>query len=520
VASNIGTWLQNVAAGWEMTNLSNSPLMVALVQVASALPAFTLAIMAGALADIVDRRRILIIAQVVGALVAALLALSTAVGLLSAPLLLLLTFCMGVQAALQTSAWAANTADIVPRSQLPAAVALGSISFNLSRAAGPAIGGLIVAAFHPALAFALNALSFVAVLAVLLRWKRVLDPPTLPAESLWAAMKSGVRYTREEPAFRALLVRCAGFAIPGTAVFSLLPVVARNSTWSSAYGYSLLLSAIGLGAVAAALLLPRVRQRASRDAIVAGAAVLFAVALAVAAATRHYGWVVAAMPLAGAAWLGTLATLQTAAQTLVPGWVRARALAIYFMTLNGAVAVGGTLWGTLATSVSVPAALGSAAAALLLGLPVLMRYRIAVHELADVQLTSMREHGEAPSPHSLDDVPNDAGPVLVQIEYLVRPEAHAEFIRQMRELGRLRRRDGAYAWECSFDIRDRNRAVETFQVESWLEHLRQHQRLGADFRRLQQHVRGLCAEPPHARHLLSINAGPLPLPPHPPVRDE
>jgi hypothetical protein len=272
--------------------------------------------------------------------------------------------------------------------------------------------------------------------------------------------------------------------------------------------------------VTAALVLPRIRQRASRDAIVAAAAVLFAAALAVAAATRSYTWVVAAMPLAGAAWLGTLATLQTAAQTLVPGWVRARALAIYFMTLNGAVAVGGTLWGSLASGVSVPAALGVAAVVMLAGLPLLMRFRIGVHELADVQRTSMREHGEAPSPHSLDDVPNDAGPVLVQIEYVVRPEAHGEFVHEMRELGRLRRRDGAYAWECSFDIRDRNRAVETFQIESWLEHLRQHQRMGPDSRRLQQHLRALCAEPPRARHLLSINAGPLPLPPHPMVRDE
>lgn len=515
LGSNIGTWLQNVAAGWEMTNLTTSPLLVALVQVATTAPSFFLAIAAGALADIADRRAILIGTQLAGALIAGLLALVTALGALSAPILLLLTFLLGIQWALTIPAWGATTADIVPRPQLAAAVALGSISFNISRSIGPALGGLILSVSHPSVAFGLNALSFAGVLLVLLRWNRARPVPRLPPEGFAAAIRAGVRYAAEEPGFRALLVRCAVFSAPAAAVFSLLPVIARDSTLSSANGYAFLLTAIGVGAVATALALPRLRSRYTSDQLIAASAVLFAVALAVPALTRHFVAVLLAMPLAGAAWLTTLSSLQSAVQHSAPAWVKARGLAIYFMTLNGAIAAGGALWGTIASNASIALALAIAAAALLAAAPWFARSRIGMAEHADAG-----ETGEGPAPHFADDVPNDAGPVLVTIEYDVRPDARADFVAEMRELGRLRRRDGAFAWECSFDIRSRTRAVETFQIESWLEHLRQHDRQGAQFRQRQERVRALCSRPPRARHYVSINAGPLELRPHPDVIDE
>ena len=515
VGSNLGTWLQNVAAGWEMTNLTTSPLLVAMVQVATTAPAFLLAIAAGALADIADRRSILLGTQLAGALVAGLLAIVTAAGDLTAPLLLVLTFCMGVQWALTTPAWAANVADVVPRVHLSAAVALGAISFNISRSIGPAIGGLILSISHPSVAFALNALSYVGVFVVLLRWKRTRPLPRLPPEGLIAAMKAGVRYAGEEPAFQALLVRCALFSIPGAAIFSLLPVVARASTVSSANGYAFLLTAIGVGAVAVALLLPRVRARHAHDTVIAISALVLAAALVVAAVTRQFFLLLAAMPLVGAAWLTTLSSLQIAAQNMAPSWVRARALAIYFMTLNGAIAAGGVLWGTVASQASVSAAFGGAAIVLLAAAPWLARRRIGAAESAD-----SGETGEDLTPHFTDDVPGDVGPVVITIEYDVQPAARAQFIDEMRELGRLRRRDGAFAWECSFDIRQRHLAIETFQVESWLEHLRQHERQGAQFRRLQERIAALCAAPPRVRHFISINAGALELKPHPQVANE
>lgn len=515
LGSNIGTWLQNVAAGWEMTNLTTSPLMVALVQVALTAPSFLLAIAAGALADIADRRAVLIGTQLAGAVVAGLLALVAVLDALTAPTLLLLTFLLGVQWALTIPAWGATVADVVPRAQLASAVALGSISFNISRSVGPAIGGLILSVSHPSVAFALNALSFVGVLAVLLRWQRARPVPRLPPEGFGAAVRAGVRYTMEEPAFRTLLARCAVFTMPAAAVFALLPVIARGSTYSSANGYAFLLTAIGVGAVATALVLPRLRSRYTHDQLIAASAALFAVALAVPALTHRFAWMLLAMPLAGAGWLTTLSGLQSAVQHVAPAWVKARGLAIYFMTLNGAVALGGAVWGAIASNASVSAALAVAAVALLAAAVWFARGRIGMADSLDAG-----ETGEGPAPHFADDVPNDAGPVLVTIEYDVRPEARAAFIAEMRELGRLRRRDGAYAWECSFDIRSRSVAIEAFQIESWLEHLRQHDRQGVQFQSIQERVRALCARPPRARHFVSINAGPLELKPHPQVADE
>jgi hypothetical protein len=223
------------------------------------------------------------------------------------------------------------------------------------------------------------------------------------------------------------------------------------------------------------------------------------------------------MPLAGAAWLGTLSGLQVAAQTLAPGWVRGRALALYFMILNGAIATGGFLWGTVASSVSLPAALGAAAATLAAGLLPLRRFPIAPVDAGEAG-TGVGD--EQPSPHIVDRVPDDAGPVLVTITYTVPAAAREAFVGEIRELGRLRRRDGAYGWECCFDIRDPRRAIETFRVESWLEHLRQHARLGPQARAVQQRIRALCEGDPVARHYVSMNAELPPLAAHPAVRDE
>jgi MFS family permease len=513
LGSNIGTWLQNVAAGWEMTNLSSSPLLVALVQVAVVAPGFALALVAGALADIVDRRTILIGTQIAGAIVAGVLALVTAAGQLSAPVLLLLTFLLGVQSAMMVPAWTANIADIVPRGQIAPAVALGAVSFNLSRAIGPALGGAILTFADSSIAFALNGLSFVAMIVVLMRWKRVRPEPKLAPEGFVSAMKSGLRFTWEEPAFQSVLIRCAAFSVPAAAVFSLAPVIARGSTFPGPYGYALLLTSIGLGAVAGAVYLPRFRAHHSHDAVLAISGVLFAITLGVTAITREFVWLALVMPLAGAGWLGTLSTLQIVAQAIAPAWVRARSLAIYFMTLNGALAVGGTLWGTIATHSSVPTSVALAAAAMLVGIPLLARYRLGFTDEPEAIAT-----GEEPAP--VDDVPHDAGPVLVQIEYVVLADERERFIAEMQELGRLRRRDGAYTWECCFDIRDRYCAVETFQIESWLEHLRTHERMGPPIHRVLERVRALCSSPPRARYFVSIHAGPLDLLPQPKGLDE
>lgn len=376
IASNIGTWMHEVGAGWLMTSLSASPLNVALVQVAGSLPMFFLALPAGALADIVDKRRYLLGVQLWMALVATLLASLTLLQLTSVWLLLGLTLCMGIGTALMMPAWSATTPELVGKDELPAAVALSSVGVNLARAVGPAIAGVLVSLVGPWLTFALNALSFFAVIAVLLAWKREAVPSVLPAERLFGALRAGWRYSRSSRPLQSVLVRAVAFFLGASAGMSLLPLIVRGELHGNAMDFGLLLGSVGVGAVLGAAFLPRLRERLGSDRLVLLSSVLYALVLVALALLRNLYLLVPVMLLSGAAWIAVLSSLQVAAQTSVPAWVRARALAVYILVFFGSMAAGGALWGLLASHLSITFALLCASAALLLGLFASLRCRL------------------------------------------------------------------------------------------------------------------------------------------------
>jgi MFS family permease len=501
VASNIGTWMHDVGGVWLMTSLSPSPIMVALMQTATSLPFFFLALPAGALADVVDRRRLLLVTQGWMMATAAVLAGVTLVGLTTPWSLLGLTFALGLGAAMNAPAWQAITPELVPRHELPSAVALSGVGLNLARAVGPAVGGFVVAAIGPSAVFLLNALSCVGIIVVLYRWQRAPRRSALPPEHMIGAMRAGVRFAWHAPALRTVLVRATVFILCGSALWALLPLIARREMGLDAVGYGVLLGCLGAGAVAGAAILPRVRQWVIVDRLALGATVIFALVTVALAALRDVAWLYGVLFVGGIAWIALMASYNTAAQAAAPAWVRARALAVYLLVFQGGIAAGSALWGALAAHVGSPLALYVAAAGLLLGLLAASRYRLA--EGATLDLTPSLHW---PQPAVIIEPPAEHGPVLVTVEYRINPRHAGDFARAMREVRLERLRDGAIRWELFNDPADAQRYVETFLVESWVEHLRQHERVTLADREAEARARALHLGPTpvDVSHLVAV----------------
>jgi MFS family permease len=489
IASNIGTWMHDIGAGWLMTSLSPTPVMVALVQTATTLPILFLALPAGALADIVDRRRYLLVIQVWLATVAALLALLTFAGLMTAWLLVALTFAMGIGAAMMMPAWAAVTPEIVPRSELPGAIALNSMGMNVARAIGPAIAGVIVSTAGPAAVFALNVVSFMGVMAVLFIWKRAAAAATLPAERFFSALRAGFRFARHHGPLQGAVIRGIGFFLFASAPWALLPLIARNLVGGGPQTFGILVAAIGAGAVLGALLLPRFRKTVSKDMLVAGATVLYAAAMLALAYLTNLPSLGVAMVLSGVAWIAVLSSLQVSAQLALPNWVRSRGLAVFMASFMGSMAFGSLMWGYVAQQTSIATALVLAAAGAVLAIGVTWRWKLGAIENMDLT-PSMHW----PSPPAHEDMTPDRGPVMVTIGYRVEPAHRGAFLSAVRDLGKRRKRDGAFAWGVLEDTETPSHLVEYFMVESWLEHLRQHERVTNADRILQDEMRSMLVK--------------------------
>ena len=500
VASNVGTWFQNVGASWLMTTLSASPAMVALVQAATSLPMFLLALPGGAIADVLDRRRLLIVTQTWMTLAAFGLGLTTAFGVTTPWLLLFFTFLLGLGAALNAPAWQASIPEMVPREDLPAAVFLGSVGFNIARAAGPALAGIVVAAAGPAVTFLVNAVSFLGVVIVLVAWRRPRQETVLPAERILGAMTTGMRYVRHAPEVIAPIVRGSTFVLCGSSLWALLPLVARSELKSGPAGYGLLLGALGLGAVAGAFALPHLKRDNSTDGVVAVATLVFAGATAALAYVREFWLLMAAMLLAGGAWLSLLSSLNVAVQTAVPSWVRARALSVYLLVFFGALAGGSALWGAVAERTGVPVALVASAAGMVVGLLATLRFHLRSGE--GLNLAPSRQW---PAPIVAHDLEPERGPVLVTVEYRIAPERAREFAETMRGVRRIRLRDGAMQWGLFVDSADPSLHTEIFLVKSWVEHLRQHERVTIADRDVEEQARAFHLGPdrPVVRHLIA-----------------
>jgi MFS family permease len=490
IASNLGTWMHEVAAAWMMTALSPSPAVVALVPAAAALPIVVLALPAGALADVVDRRRLLIATQAWMMAASALLGALTLLGLVQAPLLLAATLALGVGTALTGPAWQAVVPEMVERREIPAALALNGLAINAARTVGPAIGGLIVARQGPAAAFLLNAASFVGVLLVLHGWERPARRSTMPAETFFGALAAGARYARHASALRAVLARAGAFTLCAGAVWALLPTLVRRTLAGSALDYGLLLACLGAGAVLAALALPRLRSVTTPDVQVTVAGVLMAAVLGAMAFVRQPLVLAALMAAAGASWLVSLTALHAAAQAVLPPWVRGRGLAVLLLVTYAGLSGGSLLWGAVAARAGVEAGFGLAGAVLL----------AAVAVTSGRRLPSGAGHDPAPPCRwpvggIADDPARAAGTVLVTVEYRIDPACAAPFASAMAAVRSFRLRDGAIRWDLLSDPSQPGRYLESFLVESWTEHLRQHARLTESDRATEERARRFHSGP-------------------------
>ena len=510
LVSNIGTWMQSMGAAWLMTELTQSPARVALVQAAQSLPLFLLALPAGALADIVDRRRQLIAAQTWMLVFAGLLTATTFAGLTTPGWLLTATFLIGCGAAATVPAFSASIQELVPRAELQAAVALNGLSINVSRAVGPALAGLIVVWSGTASVFLLNTLSFLGVILALRAWKRLPTPGDMPAERLLGALRTGYRYARHAPLLQRVLLRALAFFPFASAVWALLPLVASRELGGDARLYGALLGCIGVGAVTAALLLPRITRRLSRDRLVALASLLYAGAVASLWALPSAWAAALAMLVVGGCWMAVLSSMQVAVQTALPPWVRGRGLALYWVVLMGSMAAGSVGWGQVAEWIGIREALAASAVAGALVVLATLRLRIGGHE--DLDLTPSMHW---PTPMPATEPEPDAGPVLVTVEYRVRAKHVTRFLKAMRTVRRMRLRDGASYWQIFRDTEDPERLVEHFVTESWAEHLRQHGRVTKADRDIEQRIRRLHAgdAPPKVTHYIAGGAPLRPIAP-------
>jgi MFS family permease len=377
VASNIGTWMHTVGAGWLMTALAPSPLLVALVQTATSLPVLLVGLPAGAMADMVDRRRMLIFTQSWMLAAAALLGVLTLAGGIGPWGLLALTFALGLGAAMNGPGWAATMPELVPREELPAVVALNSVGFNIARAVGPALGGLVMAASNAGVVFLLNAVSFLGVIVVLWKWRTASRPPELQEAGLGDAMRTGLRYVRSARAYHAVLARTGLFVFAGSALWGLLPVVAHAKLASTSLGYGILLGCLGAGSVIGASVLAPLRLRYSPDQLVAAGAVLFAGATAALALLNQFSVTAVAMLIGGVAWMTVMTSFNVCAQTAPPVELRARALGVYLLVFQSSMALGSASWGAVADRAGVSHSLLIAAAAILAGLAAGVRLRLS-----------------------------------------------------------------------------------------------------------------------------------------------
>jgi MFS family permease/quinol monooxygenase YgiN len=492
-ASNIGSFMHDVGSAWLMTSLSPSPIMISLMQAAASLPFFLLALPAGALADVVDRRRLLLMTQSWMLAVAMLLGVLTLLNLTTPAILLGFTFALSLGSAMNMPVWQAVIPEVVSQEDLPAAATLNGVVINLARSIGPAVAGLIIAVAGSGAVFLVNAASFGGVIFVLARWRRQVVKTALPAERVMGAIQAGIRYARFSPPLQTVFIRAGSYIFFASAIFALLPLLARREMGLAPLGYGIILGCWGIGGLAGAFLLPKLRQRLTVDRLVAAASIVMGVMMLALAGIRNLPIICTLMPIIGIASLAVMVSLNVSAQTAVPGWVRARALAVHLLIFQGCLTLGSLTWGTIAQHTSIALSLMTAAIGLILSVFIVRPYRLRCAEKLDLTASLHWDH----SPHAFEPCAQD-GPVLITLEYRIDPAKATAFRAAMQTLSQSRRRDGAIQWGLFQDLTDPARFVETVIVESWAEHERQFERVTQADRAIESHA-------------LSFHLGPEPI---------
>ena len=494
----IGVWGQTVGAQWLVVDAPNAATLVSLVQAAMTLPVMLLALPGGVLADSFDRRWLLFSVQVYVFVIGILLTALTAAGRMPPALLLALTFALAIGAAVQLPTWQAMIPELVPRTQLRAATRLDMVGVNVARSIGPALAGLIIAAFGVPVVFGLYALSVVFLALALLFWRRPPAGSQDRRERFVPALRAGGRYVWHEPIVRRILLRVILFITPGMTLWALLPLVATQRLGIGSAGYGALFGALGAGAILAAFVLGRVRDRLSTNGLLTVAGIVFAAALTVIVLTSNFLAALATLVFAGLAWTAVISTLIAELQLFLPVWVRARGIAIYLVTFTGSMTVGALIWGLVAEGVGLQPTFFAAAVVMLGGALAGLFWRVPETGHLDREAAVYW-----PEPRLAVDPELDTGPVMVTVEYTVAPEREAAFLEAMDRLRVSRRRSGATRWELYRDGDRPDRFVELFSVPSWEEHMRQHEgRLTAMDQEVEEAALAFSDPPPRAEHLL------------------
>ncbi len=499
LVSNVGTAMFDTASGWLITILDANPMTVSLVQVAVSLPLFLFTLPAGALADVIDSRRLLIAVELLILAVSVIFAGLVSLKLETPTLLLATTFLLGVGGALTSPAWGSTIPLLVPKEDLDSATALNGVGFNIGRAAGPALGGLVIAAFGIAVPFWIFAASNVGIIAALIWWRKPRNAAeSLPAERLVSAVRAGVRHVANNPYLRATLIRVLAFFPFASAYLALLPLVARHQISGGPQDYGILLGAIGVGAVGGSLALRWLKDELGPDRLVAVGSLGTALALVLFGLAREPITAICACLLGGASWTVVLTKLYVSAQVALPDWARGRGLAVFLTFIFGATTVGSAVWGKLSAVEGLPIAYFVAALGVVLGIPLTWRWKLQTGVAIDF---SPAVHWRAPT--VARKVENNQGPILAVVEYHVDAANRAEFLGAVDELGHARKRDGAYAWGLYEDVADVGRFIETFTIESWLELMHERERVTNADETLESRVRHLLAEAPRVTFCVS-----------------
>ncbi|HLJ90164.1 MAG TPA: MFS transporter [Candidatus Angelobacter sp.] len=497
VISDVGTFMQSVGAAWLMVSLKAGPLYVALTQTASSLPFFLLALPAGSIGDIVDRRKLILFTEIWMASIAIVLAVTTVGGFITPALLLILTFALSAGDAFESPTWRAILPELVPKEDLSSASALNGIEFNFARAVGPALAGLVVATVGAGFAFGINAVSFLGVIYVVARWKRTPRVSTSPRETLTGATVAAIRFVRYSPRLRGLLARSGSTMFFASALLALLPSLAHTVNPSPLF-YGVLLGSFGVGAVLGALAIQRVRSRWSTDRVVSVGVLAMGLSMLAAGIVPNIPALTVSMMIAGAAWIVFISTFNVVILNHTPDWVRARVLAVTLLVSQGAMAGGSALWGALADKFGIhPILMWAGVGAIAIDAVGLLLFKLpdAAEDLTPWIYGKLPAIVSGEEPGAID-----SSRVLVTVEYEVAAEHQEPFLHAMQEYERVRRRDGAYRWGIFRDLENATRFLETFLVDSWAEHVRQHQRsTGAD-REIAARVQKFVLGAPRVRH--------------------
>ncbi len=500
----IGIAMYDTASGWLMTTLDLEPFDVSLVHAATNLPMFLLTLPAGALADIVDPRRLIIAVSCVIAALIAIFAGLVSFDLASPVLLLLTTFLLSAAWSLNLPAWLSILPVLVPKSDLPGAIAANGVAYNLSRTVGPALGGFVIVNFGMSTPFWAFVAANLGVIAALMWWRAsTKETASLPAERLSGAVRTGLRHAANNRRLRATMVRTVAIYPFVAAYWGLMPLIARR-TGQGAEHYGMLLSMISAGAIFGSFAQRYLRGRINLDWMVVLGTVGTAAALGLFGWTHEFVIVLAACFCAGAAWVVVLTSLYVSAQNVLPDWVRGRGLAVFLTVIFGAMTVGSAAWGQIAGRVGLGEALLLAAAGVLLAIPLSWPWKLQDGEALDL---SPSLHWKPPQ--AAEDVAGDRGPVLVKIEYWIDPNDRARFLRAIDELGEERKRVGAFAWGIFEDMAEFGRFEEGYLIESWLELMHLRERVTNEDRMLEDEIRQMLIKPPHIEFLVAAERQPL-----------